>query len=146
MEVVIKASVEDVFKKISDISEWHRFFPEYEFRADENRLYAGVIYSYKRRGSKKWTRVKVIDYVENELIAGENLEPDSIFKRMQYEHRLVKLNDLETISTEQVSYTPRYGVLGTLLDKVIIKRRVMKSLLNAHLTLKKICEAHGSGG
>ncbi|MDJ0270154.1 MAG: hypothetical protein NXY59_06385 [Aigarchaeota archaeon] len=112
----------------------------------KNRLYAGVIYSYKRRGSKKWTRVKVIDYVENELIAGENPEPDSIFKRMQYEHRLVKLNDLETISTEQVSYTPRYGMLGTLLDKVIIKRRVMKSLLNAHLTLKKICEAHGSGG
>ena len=146
VEVNIRASVEEVFKKISDISEWHRFFPEYEFRADENRLYAGMIYSYKRRGSKKWTRVKVISYVENELIVGETLEPDSIFKRMQYEHRLVRINDRETISMEQVSYTPRYGILGTLLDKVIIKRLVMKSLLNAHLTLKKICEKNEHDG
>ena len=84
--------------------------------------------------------------MENELIAGEILEPDSIFKRMQYEHRLVKLNDQSTLSTEQVSYTPRYGILGTLLDKAVIKRLVIKSLLNAHLKLKKICETHGPGG
>ena len=142
MEVIIEASIEDVFRKISDISEWYRFFPDYEFRAEENRLYTGMVYSYKRRGSKGWTRVKVIDFVENKLIVGETLEPDSIFKRMRYEHRLVKLNDQVTISTEQVSYTPRYGLLGVLLDKVIIKRLVVKSLLNAHLKLKKICEKH----
>ena len=146
VEVTIEAGVEEIFKKISDINEWHRFFPEYEFRADETKLHAGMIYSYRRRGSKKWTRVRIIGYVENELVAGETMEPDSVFKRMRYEHRLVKLNDQTTISAEQVSYTPRYSILGAFLDKVIIKRLVTKSLLNAHLTLKKICETNGPGG
>ena len=146
VEVVIKAGIGEVFKRISDIHEWSRFFPEYEFRADKNRLYTGMVYEYRRRGSKKWIRVKIINCVENELIAGENLQSDIIFKNMRYEHRIIKLNDSLTISSEEVSYTPRYGILGRFLDKVIIKRLVVKSLLNAHLTLKKICESYGPGG
>ncbi|KPU62762.1 hypothetical protein EP1X_06830 [Thermococcus sp. EP1] len=138
--VLIDARVEEVFSLVSNINNHRLFWPEYEFKSeDDGELKKGLIYYIREKGAEKWVKYRIADFNENSFYSGEMIGNDPFFKKLRYEHYFIPVDNM-TISIECVYYTLRYGFLGKILNLFIAERIIKKRLLKAHLKLKEVAE------
>ncbi|NJE85959.1 hypothetical protein E3E23_09010 [Thermococcus sp. CX2] len=138
--VLIDARVEEVFSLVSNINNHRLFWPEYEFKSeDDGKLKKGLIYHTREKGTEKWVKYRIVDFKENYFYSGEMLEEDTFLKKLRYEHYFIPVDNM-TLSIEGVYYTIGYGFLGRILNFFTAERIIKKRLLKAHLKLKEVAE------
>jgi ribosome-associated toxin RatA of RatAB toxin-antitoxin module len=141
--VSVEASAAALYDRVIDIEGLSEFFPSVSFKLDsEEPLAVGSTYHTRQKGSKKWVQYRVVALDENARMSGELVGKDPVFASLRYDHRFAIEGD-NTVSTERVDYTFRYGTFGRLLNIVIGKRLVRKQVLDAHRRLR---EAAGPDG
>jgi Polyketide cyclase / dehydrase and lipid transport len=143
ISVPIHAPAEKLFDTITDISRLSDFFPNLQFESD---LEGGILrevgdeYKSKQNGSKTWAIYQVVAIEKNRRLSAQLISSDSIFAAIKYDHWFIESGE-ETISEETIEYTPRYGLLGKVLDFIIIGRMAKGLLSTANTRLKAYGES-----
>ncbi|NJE00903.1 hypothetical protein E3E42_03175 [Thermococcus sp. JdF3] len=144
--VLIDAKVEEVFSLVSNINNHRLFWPEYEFKSeDDGKLKKGLVYYTREKGTEKWIKYRIVDFKENYFYSGGMQEEDTFLKKLRYEHCFIPVDNM-TLGVEGVCYTLRYGFLGRILNLFIAERIIKKRLLRAHLKLKEVAEKRKASG
>ena len=135
--VSVEARAEALYDRVTDIEGLSEFFPSVSFKLDSDEpLAVGSTYHTRQKGSKKWVQYRVVALDTNTRMSGELVGEDAVFASLRYDHRFAT-EDGATVSTERVDYTFRYGLLGRLLNIVIGKRLVRKTVVDAHKRLRE---------
>ena len=141
VSVTIRATPEECFRLVTDIENLSDFWPGYEFRREgQGPLRPGARYYSRRKGQKKWTPYRIVELMPGRRMVGELDSSDGPFARLRYDHRF-EMHDGQTRSKEQVSYKLRYGLLGKVLDRLVVRKILKKQLVRAHLRLKQRAES-----
>jgi hypothetical protein len=139
----IHAPAEKLFNTVTDIARLSDFFPNLQF---DTELEGGILrnvgdkYRSKQSGSKKWADYEVIAIEKNRRLSAKLVSSDSIFAALKYDHWFIEEGE-QTLSEETIEYTPRYGLLGQILDVIVIARMAKGLLSTAHSGLKAYGES-----
>ncbi|NJE26510.1 hypothetical protein E3E22_07755 [Thermococcus sp. MV5] len=91
--VLIDARVEEVFSLVSNINNHVLFWPEYEFKSEnDGKLRKNLIYYTREKGAEKWTKYQIVDFKENSFYSEEMLEEDTFLKKLWYEHYFIPVD------------------------------------------------------
>lgn len=143
ISIPVNAPAHLLFESITDISCLPIFFPKFQFETigEKKTLQkVGDTYRVKSDRSKKWTTYKIVVIEKDRRVSGKIVSSHPIFAAFKYDHQLITSKKEKTISEETVEYTPRYGVIGKIMDFVFISRIVKHQLFKAHNKLKVYCE------
>jgi hypothetical protein len=140
VSVFVRAAPERLYKLVTDIENLSALWPDYEFRRDgSGPLRAGGLYYSRQKGHSVWVPYSVKVLEPNRRVVGELVKGDRLFARLRYDHRFA-VHDDGVLSQETVQYRLRYGILGRIADRLLVRRIIRKQVLDAHLRLKRKAE------
>jgi len=140
VSVFIRATPEKLYKLVTDVANLSAFWPDYEFRWDgSGALKPGALYFSRQKGHTEWVPYSVEVLEPNRRMVGELVKGDRLFARLRYDHRFAACDD-GVLSQERVEYKLRYGVLGRVADRLLVRSIIRKQVLDAHLRLKRKAE------
>ncbi|NOZ06428.1 MAG: SRPBCC family protein [Chloroflexi bacterium] len=146
VSVLIHAAPDKLYDLVTDIENLSAFWPDYEFRRDgTGTLEPNTLYYSRQKGQRQWVPYSVEVLEPNRRMVGEMVGGDRFFERLRYEHTFTASGS-GVLSQEKVVYRLRYGILGRIADRLIVRGITKKQVLGAHLRLKQKAEADKARG
>ena len=104
----------------------------------------GVVYKLKLRRMgiplPTW-HAEIIAYDPPRLFADRQVPGKGPFKAWEHRHSFDALPDNRTRLTDEVTYTPPFGVLGKIADALFIRRDIEKMFAYRHKITRETLEA-----
>ncbi|MDA4127536.1 MAG: SRPBCC family protein [Thaumarchaeota archaeon] len=141
--VVIHAPVDEVFRRIAQhdkCEDWLDFVSNVSYNSEQR---TGVGTSAHHRGQiigrkMEWDG-RIIEWVENDRIVWEATSGQP--KKMQMKAlNWVKKEEDNTRYGLEVEYRPPYSILGKILDAIMLRRAIRRSINNSLEKLKAVVE------
>ena len=129
-----------IFKAITNLQLLNLFFPMYVFYSDK-KILNEIGQEYTAKLNHLITeKYKVIALEKNSMLSAKLISSNLIFRGLAYIHKLIPTKK-GTISEETVTYNVKYGMLGEILNFLIIVPLLKYYIKKARNKLKVYCES-----
>jgi ligand-binding SRPBCC domain-containing protein len=90
-------------------------------------------------GVRKRLTVKVVEFERPSLFVDEMI--DGSFKTFRHVHEFLA-KDSGTLMTDTLTWTSPFGILGKIVDKLLLERHLRNLVTRRNAKLKEIAESH----
>jgi uncharacterized protein YndB with AHSA1/START domain len=123
-EIIINAPIEKVWEALSSVEELEKFDPTVKKARALSPAKSGIGAKRKvdMKDGKNWFEEKVIEFKPNEALAYQLT--DCTFPIADLKHSYVLEKAGAQVKVKQVmQYSVKFGLLGTLLDRLMIRKQ-----------------------
>lgn len=141
--IVIHASVNKVFRRVAQndrCNDWLEFVSKANYNSEQmNGVGTSAHYWGRIMGKEMEWDGKIIEWVEDARIVWQATSGEP--KKMQMRAiNWTKKEDGNTRYGLEVEYQPPYSILGKVMDVIMIRRAIMRSIKNSLEKLKGVVE------
>jgi ribosome-associated toxin RatA of RatAB toxin-antitoxin module len=140
-KITIKAPVENIFQALSQMEGFENLDPNVKKSISLSTIASGLNASRKveMMDGKNWFKEKVTNLIPNESITYELTDCSFPVKSLRYTYTLTKSGS-ETLVDQNMSYDMKYGILGKMMDSLMIKKQYNKGIRQFFTGLKTFAE------
>lgn len=138
-KIEIKAPVDKIWNilvNLEEVAEYNTYIKSVKLISEEKRVGISRECQFKSKGFAK-ERITAID--EMKSLSMEMYESDFPFKFMRWTYFLSSKNRITSLKTI-TEYKVKYGLLGLLLNQLIMKSKFNKTMEEVFLSFKKYAE------
>jgi uncharacterized membrane protein len=139
-KIEIKAPVDKIWNiliNLEEVAEYNTYIKSVRCISEEKRVGASRECLFKLKGFAK-ERITAID--EMKSLSMEMYESDFPLKFMRWTYYLSSKNGITSLKTI-TEYKVKYGLLGLLLNQLIMKSKFNKTMEEVFLSFKKYAES-----
>lgn len=140
-EITIDAPIEKIWEALSVIDQLEKFDPTVKksLVITDARMGLHAMRKVEMRDGKNWFKERVTEYVPHQSLAYQLT--DCTFPMKELTHRYTFENKGKAIIVKQVmQYTVKFGLLGQLLDTLMIRKQTQGGIQKFLVGLKAFAE------
>lgn len=140
-EITINATIDKIFQALAEMEGLEKLDPNVKKSTSISDIKSGI--NAKRKvdmiDGKNWFEEKVTDFKPNESLTYELIACSFPVKNLKYTYTLEKLGN-QTKVKQAMAYEIKFGVLGKILDALMIRKQYNKGIQGFFIGLKSFAE------
>ena len=142
-EITVNAPIEKIWDALANIEMLDKFDPtvKHSTALSENKSGLGAKRKVLMLDGKNWFDEKVTVFKPNEALTYQLTDCSFPIKGLQHSYSFEKTGN-QTKVKQVMQYTVKYGLLGKLLDAMMIRKQSDKGIKKFFAGLKSYAETH----
>lgn len=142
-EITIHGNIEKIWEALTDLEMLDRFDPTVKKSTALSVNKSGLDAKRKvlMKDGKNWFEEKVTEYKPFEALTYQLTDCSFPIKGLQHSYRFEKMGNQTTVKQE-MRYTVKFGLLGVLIDVLMIRKQTEAGIKKFFAGLKSYIETH----
>ncbi len=139
--ITINSPKETVFQVLSDLEKVQEYNPMVlsAYYISDTHHAIGASRECQLAGNDI-VREKIIDYKKNHYITMELYEHNWPLFFMKWKTELLRIDEKTTQLSQTLEYKMKFGLIGTILDRLVMRKKLDKTLQETFISMKKYIE------